>query len=84
MVLVKTKSYSVNVWQFVGSHTQLRNKSSTKSEKPCFFVIFKIIVSYIFPENLSKIYELFQKIRGFYSSVLTIFTNSLHFLTFPY
>ena len=52
--------------------------------KSCFFfVTFKIIRSYIFPENYIEIPQNFPKIRRFSSSILTIFINFSDFLILP-
>ena len=46
-----------------------------------FLVTFNIIISYIFPENFTEIHQVYQKIRIFASSILTIFVNFMDFFT---
>ena len=43
---------------------QLSSKSvfTTEKVKILFFATFKIIINYIFPEDLIEIYQVFQKI----------------------
>ena len=39
-----------------------KNVSSKERVKPCFFVIFNMIINHIFPENFIEIPQVFQKI----------------------
>ena len=57
-----------------------KNAFSRERLKPCFFVIFDIIISNIIPENFIEIPQVVHKIWRFSFSVLTIFINFLDFL----
>ena len=59
-----------------------KNVYSRERMKPWSLVTFNFIASYIFPENLIEIPEIFQKIWIFSPPILTIFINFLDFLTF--
>ena len=61
-----------------------KNVFSRERTKTCYFVIFNIIKSHIFPENVIEIPQIFQKIWKFYSSMLIILTNFSACLRSPY
>ena len=48
------------------------------------FFYFNIIISHIFPENVTKIHQVVQRIWRFTPSILTLFIYFLDLLTFPY
>ena len=56
-----------------------QNVFSRESVKPCFFLTFNIIISYIFPETFYEIPHIVEKIWRFSPPVLTIFTDFLGF-----
>ena len=47
-----------------------------------FFVTCDIMISYIFSESVIEIPQVAQKIWRFYSTIIAIFENFLHFWTF--
>ena len=66
------------------NHGVSKNLFSRERVEPCLFVTFKIMISYLFPENLIKIPQVFQKIWRFPLSILTMFIGFLDFLTYPH
>ena len=60
-----------------------KNVSSKEREKACFFVAFNNAISHIFPENLTEIPQVVQKLWTISLSILATFINFLDFLTFP-
>ena len=51
--------------------------------KPCFFVTFIVIMSYIFLENLNQSYQVVLNIWRFSSWILVIFVTFLNLLACP-
>ena len=60
----------------------LKNVSSIKRVKPCFFVTFDIILKHIFPENFIEFPLVVQKIWRSSLSILAIFINFSQFFGF--
>ena len=56
--------------------------SSKQKVKPWFFVTFKIIIRHIFPENLTEIPQVVQKLWRIFLSILTFFINFYQFFGF--
>ena len=57
----------------------MKNVSSKERIKPCFFVIFNIIIRHIFPENFTEMSQVVQKLWRIFLSILAIFINFYHF-----
>ena len=60
-----------------------KNVSSKERVKAWIFVAFNIIMSHIFPKNVTEIPHVVQKIRKISLSISATFINVLDFLTFP-
>ena len=52
--------------------------------KPWFFVILNIIITHIFPENVTEILQVVGKIWRFSSSIVFFFSHFTYFWMFPF
>ena len=52
--------------------------------KPWFFVILNIIITHIFPENVTEILQVVGKIWRFSSSIVFFFSHFTYFWIFPF